>query len=158
MKPETGLLLALLRSASDRQLITFEELTECIGADIHKHRSNLSSAIRYVAREGKIFTSCPRVGYQLASIKDIAKIAEQRGLSRTKSALKDWGQTLDVVPYEQLDTVGKRSYEQASTKLAVITIATSDDFNNTVFDRVPKMRRFRPSKEEIMAALATGVS
>lgn len=158
MKPETGLLISLLRSASDRRLITFEEFSDCIGADIQKHRSNLTSAIRYVAREGKIFTSCPRVGYQLASIEDIAKIAEQRGVSRTKNVLKDWGQTLDVVPFNELTPTGRQKYEQSSTKLAVMAFSVSDEFNARILSKVPPVSRYRPSKDEIMAAIATGVS
>lgn len=162
MSPETRFLVQRLQKTAPGEIAYYSDLSEAIGCENvrdKEHRSKLSRAITIAKRDyGLLFTAIPDVGYQLLKQSDVAMIAESKGIADHNRATKSWFSKLDTVDYGLLDEVGKKSYSRSCTRASIVAAATDEKAFKLLESRLPTTNQFKQSKEDILAAIAYGVS
>jgi hypothetical protein len=161
MAPETKFLIQALQKVAPGETIFYSDLNESVGnLDVRQYfRSRLTSALNIVKRDyGMIFVAIPDVGYQLMKQEDVSAMAESKGLSDVKRAADRWEGRLNTVEYANLDEKGKDRYGRSCTKLALVSYATTEKAFQLAEKKPRPMNQFKPTKEDIMAAIEYGVS
>lgn len=157
---ETIFLIQKLRDVLPGETIFYSDLSAAVGgADVRKPRTKLASAIKIVRRDyGLIFVAIADVGYQLMKQEDVSVMAEIKGLSETKRVVSRWESRLDTVDYGALPDASKTRYVQSCTKLAIVSASTSDEMFQVAKSQINPKGQFKPTKEDVLAAIAYGVS
>lgn len=161
MAPETKFLIQALQKVEPGATIFYSDLNASVGGvDVRKHyRSRLTSAIKIARRDyGLIFVAIPDVGYQLLKQEDVSMMAESKGLSDVRRATDRWEGRLNTVDYGQLDEKGKDSYGRSCTRLAMVSHATTEKAFEATQKKARPFNQFKPTKEDLMAAIEYGVS
>lgn len=161
MAPETKFLIQALQKCKPGATIFYSDLNQSVGGvDVRKmYRSRLTSALKIVKRDyGLIFVAIPDVGYQLMKQEDVSVMAESKGLSDVKRAADRWEGRLNTVDYANLDEQGKDRYGRSCTKLAMVSHATTEKAFELTTNKPRPTNQFKPTKEDLMAAIEYGVS
>lgn len=159
MAPETSFLVQGLRKAIAGQLFAWDDLTEIVGTDIHKHRGKLSSAIEIVSRDyGIMFESVTRVGYRAISTNEIPLVTQVKSLRSIERTVDKWGARLEASDYGAMDKKGKERYLESATRRAIVQAASGKEAFLMVKERLKPTNRFKPCKEDVLRAIEYGVS
>lgn len=159
--PETTFLIQRLQKVEHGETIFYADLNAAVGGvDVRQnYRSRLTSAIKIVKRDyGLVFVAIPDVGYQLLKQEEVAVMAESKGLADVQRATERWEGRLNTVEYSQLDEKGKVNYGRSATRCSMVSCATSEKAFAAVSKRIRPMNQFKPTRDDIVAAIEYGVS
>lgn len=162
MKPETQFLVQKLRDAKQGELLTYSALSEAIGGDVRTpaNRSRLGTARQIVANDyGLVFEVVHGVGCRLVAKHDVARMAQEKGIRGTERVVHTWGNTLATVNLADLDEQGQKTYMQSATRMAIVAASATDQaYKSFESQAIKPGNAFKFCKEDVLAAIAYGVS